>query len=382
MRVGFVIDSLSAKAGTESQLLLLLSAFDRERVKPLLVTFKNGPASFGPSVPCTHRPANRVLSASGVLALLRAARDFRQASLDLVVTFFLDGNLLGTIAARLARVPVVSSRRSLARDYWQTPERMRQLRLLNRVTCRHLVNSEAARRFTAEVEHVPLDRITVIRNAIDTDRFHPPDHDERCLARDRLRIPPESTAVACVANLRPVKDHRTLLRSVAALRDRHPDLVLLLAGQGEEEDALRALAAEIGISHSVRFLGSMEDTVPLLHACDALALASVSESLPNAVMEGLACGLPVAATNVGGVPELLEGRPFGRMAPPSNPEALATAIDEVFAGPVRDPAIRLAARNYAVENFSLPVILDQWYAFFDLCRKETGRTRSVQGPPS
>lgn len=132
-------------------------------------------------------------------------------------------------------------------------------------------------------------------------------------------------------------------------------------------------AAELGIADRVHFLGSLEDTLPVYHAADAAILSSVSESLPNAIVEALACGLPAAATDVGGVPELLANQPFGRLAPPSNPEALATALTDLLSGPVQDPAAREAARTFAVTNFSLPVILEQWYAFLEQVRDETRR---------
>ncbi len=291
--------------------------------------------------------------------------------MELVITFFQDSNIFGTIIGRLAGIPVISTRRNLG--YWHTPNQIRILRILNKMTHRWLTNSEAVRQYTSQVEHVPLDRITVIRNAIDIDRFHPATAEERQTARRRFGLHDSGRVIASVANLRPVKDHRTLLNAFALVRASNADLQLVLAGKGDEESSLRALAADLGTADRVHFLGSLEDTVPVYHAADAAILSSVSESLPNAIMEALACGLPVAATDVGGVPELLADQPFGRLAPPSNPEALAAALTDLLSGPAHDPAAKEAARTFAVTNFSLPVILEQWYAFLEQVRDETRR---------
>ncbi len=372
IRAVFVIDSLVSGAGTENQLRLLLSSFTPGRIESVAITVKDRvPMAHGFRVLALGQ--RRLASIGGILGLFRTANLLRQSGSGVVITLFFDGNFHGTISGRLAGVPVVSCRRSLGRGYWDSTSRMRQLRLLDRITHRWLANSEAVRQYTAEAEGVPLDRITVIRNAIDTDRFRPPTGSERQAARRSFSIPDRDRAVACVANLRPVKDHRNLLRAFSLVLRSLPNLRLLLAGCGAEESALRSVAAELDIADRVHFLGSLDNTVRLYHAVDAAVLSSVSESLPNAILEALACGLPVASTNVGGVPEVLAGHPFGRLAPPSDPEPLAAALSDVFCGPAQDPAAQQAARDYAVTNFSLPVILEQWYGFLEMCRKETGR---------
>lgn len=380
LRLAIIIDALTAGGGTENQLLLLLTHLDQSRVVPLLFTIRGNTVCdlLGARIAAFDLSLGPLFSVRGVRGVARVASMLRAQRVDLVLTFFIDGNLLGTLAGRLAGIRIVSSRRNLGRGYWHSRGHLWRLKVLNSMTYRWLANSEAVRQYTAAAEGVDPDRITVIRNAVDTGRFRPATEIERLQARARLGIPEADRAIACVANLRPVKDHGTLLRAFAITLRADPKLQLLLAGHGEEEPALRALAGELGIAERVRFLGGLDSTVSVLHACDAAVLSSVAESLPNAVIEALACGLPVAATEVGGVPELLAGRTFGRLTTPSNPDSLAAALCDVLAGPARDPAARASARSFAVEEFSLPVILNQWYAFLETCRARTGHASGLE----
>ena len=369
VRLAVFIDSLTPGGGTENQFLLLLSAFDRERVQPFLLTLRQeSPALHELPAPGVNLAISRLFSPRGLLGLWRATRTLRRERSELALTLFRDSNLVGTLAARLAGVPVISSRRNLGRGYWHSPAQLWLLRRLNALTAQFLANSQAVCAYTAESERVPRARITVIGNAIDTTRFRPPTEEERLAARRRWGLESGERAIACVANLRPVKDHRTLLAAFAQAHRQQENLRLLLAGSGPEKEALSQYATELGLDRHVRFLGSVADASAVLHACEAAVLSSVAESSPNAVIEALACGLPVAATAVGGVPELLADRPFGRLAPAAAPEALAAALLELLAGPSLDPAVRGAARAFVEERFSLPAVLDRWYAFLTNCR--------------
>ena len=240
----------------------------------------------------------------------------------MVVTFFRDANIAGTLAAGLARRPVVSTRRNLG--WWHTPREVAVLRVLDRMTARFVANSEAVAERTRAVERLDPRRIEVIPNAVDTGRFRPPEPGEREAARRALGLDGNAPVVGCVGNLRPVKDHRGLLAAWERVRARLPEARLILVGSGPEEGALRELAAPFG--ESVRFLGAREDVPALLRAFDLGVLPSMSEGSSNALLEYLASGLPAAATAVGGSPEILAGRGFGRLVPSGDPSALAGAL--------------------------------------------------------
>lgn len=367
LRVGFVIDTLAPGAGTENQLILLLRHLDRSRVRPALCCLwgNTALASLGLEVPVLTLGFHRIAGRQGMRGVARLRRWARDET-DMVVTFFRDSNIVGTLGGRWAGVPVISSRRNLG--YWHTRRELAVLRILNRMTARFVANSEAVRDHTVGVEGVPADRIEVIYNAIDVERFRPPADDERRGIRERLGLPVEPFLVGCVANLRPVKGHGCLLTAFASVRRRLPDARLVLVGEGSEETRLRALAHGLGISDAVVFLGARRDTAELLRAFDMQALPSVSEGFSNALLEALASGLPCAATDVGGNRELLGDGSLGRLVPVKDVRRMGDAMVELAARPDLRRELGEASRRHVLLNFAIPVSLDRWHRLFESLR--------------
>ncbi len=371
IRVGFVIDSLLPGAGTENQLTLLLERFDRARVAPRLACLWHNPAldALGLEPPPEILGFRRLAAPEGVRGIVRLRGWIRRERLDLVVTFFRDANIAGTLAAGLARRPVVSTRRNLG--WWHTPREVAVLRVLDRMTARFVANSEAVAERAREVERLDPRRIEVIPNAVDTARFRPPDPGEREAARRALELDGNGPVVGCVGNLRPVKDHRGLLAAWERVLESLPEARLVLAGDGPEAGALRELAAPFG--KSVRFLGAREDVPALLQAFDLGVLPSVSEGSSNALLEYLASGLPAVATAVGGSPEILAGRSFGRLVPSGNPAALAEALIQAAKEQGRTTGPGEEARRYVLATRSIPAVMEAWYRLFERFRTGKGQ---------
>jgi glycosyltransferase involved in cell wall biosynthesis len=202
---------------------------------------------------------------------------------------------------------------------------------------RHIANSDQGARFLIDTMGVPPSSVTVVRNGVE---YRAPAHDASAW-RARLEIE-DGCVVACmVANLTRVKDHQTLLlawREVAArLRAENRRGVLLLAGRFDDTHAsLVALAKQLEIANSVRFLGTVSDVFGLLDVVDIGVFSSRSEGCPNGVLECMAAGLPVAGTDTQGVREALGpgGAPF--LAPVGDSTALADCLLRL----ARDPALR------------------------------------------
>ena len=132
--------------------------------------------------------------------------------------------------------------------------------------------------------------------------------------------------MVAVGNLYPVKDHATLLRALARL----PAARVAIAGRGDQEEPLRRLAAELGLSDRVHLLGLRDDVETVFAAADVFVQPSLSEGLPLAVLEAMANGLPVVATRVGGIPEAVVDGKTGLLVPPGDPAALAAALAAVL----------------------------------------------------
>jgi glycosyltransferase involved in cell wall biosynthesis len=359
LRVGFVIDRLAPGAGTENQLLLLFEHFDRSRVIPLVCTLRE-PVSPGllPE-PAGYAQIFRIGSVGGVAGLLRLRRWIDEARIDVLLAFFRDATVASLAAAWWAGVPVITSRRNIG--YMDGPLTRWMRRTLGRTARLTVTNSAAGSAFAREQDRVLTNRIRIVPNAIDIERFRPPDPIEHREAREELALG-EAPVVACVANLRPIKGHEVLLPAFARLHERHPGVTLLLVGDGPERTRLAALAEALGIAAAVRFLGRCDDVPRVLHAADIGVLSSHSESSSNAVLEYLACGLTVVATDSGGTRELLEARPFGRLAPPGDPDALGDALVAVLAESALSGA---EGRRYVVEHHAPAAVCEAWYGVLE-----------------
>jgi glycosyltransferase involved in cell wall biosynthesis len=205
-------------------------------------------------------------------------------------------------------------------------------------------------------EGFPTDRVGVVYNGIDIGAL--PDEECRRRARAALGIPDETFAVATVARLDPVKDLDVLIRAVASLARRR-SAVLLVVGDGTERGHLQDLAAELGAADFIRFLGHRDDVPDVLAGCDAFANSSISEGISLTILEAMAVGLPVAATRVGGTPEILDER-CGRLVPARDPERLAEALSELASQPAVRAQLGLAGRERVEQHFTLQRMIREY----------------------
>ncbi|MEV4299044.1 glycosyltransferase [Microbispora rosea] len=254
--------------------------------------------------------------------------------------------LLGTPAARLARVPVVvTARRTQGYLRPKKPWTAAAERIVNTMSDHVVANSAAIAEGTCAVEGVPARKIRVIYNGLPPSAFDPAEPE-----------PVDTTlpVVVCVARLSENKGQRFLIEAAALLARRNRPCTFLLAGDGPERERLRAQADAAGVD--VRFLGFRQDTAGLLARADVVVLPSTAEGLSNAVMEAMAAGRPVVATAVGGTPELLEDR--GLLVPPSSPQALADAIARLLDDPALAASAGTAARAWAWQHLDVEAVAD------------------------
>jgi glycosyltransferase involved in cell wall biosynthesis len=223
-----------------------------------------------------------------------------------------------------------------------------------------VANSAAAAQCLRQ-EGVAADRIRVISNGIQPDGFA------------SVRTAGPLTRILTVANLRREKAHEVLFGAIARIAPRHPSIHLRVAGDGPRAAELMALAASLGIADRVDFLGHRDDVPTLLAEADLFVLPSRSEAFPNAVVEAMAAGLPVVASGVGGLLELVESGRTGVLVAPDDPRALADAIEDLVNDPSRARSLGDAARRTIAEHYSFERMV---HAFEDLYRSLLPPTRS------
>jgi glycosyltransferase involved in cell wall biosynthesis len=268
------------------------------------------------------------------------------------------------LAVRMARLwcpapVVVSSLHSMA-ESGRASQRIWLRDLAYRVTdpladCTTAVSQAAGERHAA-ARAVPRSKLRIIPNGVDTAAFRPAP-ERRARARERLGL--EGVFVWLAAGrLMWKKDFATLLRACAALRGS----VLLIAGEGPQEEELRRLARDLAVD--ARFLGHVAEMPELMNAADALALSSVVEGLPMVLLEAAASGLPAVATDCGGVGEIVRDGETGFLVPPRDPAAMAAAMSKLVAlRPAGREAMSRAAREHAA-RFDLAAIASQWESLY------------------
>jgi sugar transferase (PEP-CTERM/EpsH1 system associated) len=243
------------------------------------------------------------------------------------------------------------------------------------------VSRDLARYLERRVGIAPA-RITPICNGVDTDRFHP---DATSARREVLPAELRNEGlflVGTVGRIQPVKDQALLLRAFAAALIAWPDLRsrarVAVVGDGPQLDALRTLAASLGITDLTWLPGAQNDVPRILRSFDLFVLPSLNEGISNTLLEALASGLPVVATKVGGNPELVDDGVTGKLFPVGDVEALKLAIIDYATDRTMRQRQGEAARETAVRRFGLTAMVDQYQSVYDrlLARSEVGQTSS------
>jgi glycosyltransferase involved in cell wall biosynthesis len=189
----------------------------------------------------------------------------------------------------------------------------------------------------------------------------------------RARAGDGAAIVATVASLTRKKGHEFLLRAIATLAGRGMVCPVLLAGDGSERTSLEALAATLGITESVHFLGAVSDAVDVMAAADVVVLPSLAEGLPLALLEAMQAGRAVVATAVGGVPEVIQSEVNGILVPPADASALADAVSRLVASPQLRARMGAEARRTVARDYTEAAYLASLDAIYS--EAVDGRTR-------
>jgi len=216
-------------------------------------------------------------------------------------------------------------------------------------------------------EGIAAERIRIIPNGVDAARFRPArSEDERRAMRSALSIRGSRFVVATIAALRPEKNHDMLLEAAARIGARRNDFLFLVVGDGSERERLRHRTEDLSLGDGVRFLGRREDIPGILAAADASVLCShpVVETFPLAVLEAMACGVPVVASDVGAVREMIADGEEGRIVPPGDVEALAGALVSLAEAPEAARAMGSRGRARVVRDFTVETMVGRYAEMF------------------
>ena len=366
IKIAFIIDTIATPgAGTEKQLLLLLEKLDRNRFAPQLICLRDSAWLQANTLPVPVKVLNcgSMKSLSFVSDLKRLSAFLRAERFQIAQTFFVDGNIYGTVAAHFAGVrAIVSSRRNIG--YWHNRLQLTILRFLRRWTSHYLANSQAVVDKTVATEGVARDRLTLIYNGLDLDRFKPDAEDARRRMRHSWGVAAEDILIGSVANLRPVKNIDTLILAAARLAESNPGLRLVVVGEGDQRERYQDLIDSSGMRDRFHLVGAQTDIASCLAAIDIAALVSQSESFSNSLIEYMAAGKPIVASAVGGNIEAIEHDRTGLLFDIADPGGLQAALGRLVSD--RELAARLAreARQDALARYAWQTCISAHEQFY------------------
>ena len=374
LRIMFVITSMPV-GGAETLLVNMVRRMDRNRVEPLIGCMKEKGVLgevLANEIPVFDHLINHKFDI-GVVS--RLAKLFQTEQVDAVITIGAGDKMFwGRLAARRAKVPVILS--ALHSTGW--PDGVGRLnRMLTGITDGFIAVAKDHARYQVEQERFPVDKVFMIPNGIDTDRF------QFCQAdRDRWRkeceIPASSPVVGIVAALRSEKNHAQFIDAAAKVLQERADAHFVIAGEGPERELIESKVTEHQIHKNVHLLGSIDDIPGVLSMIDIFALTSHNEASPVSILEAMSCERPVVAPNVGSIHEsVLEGK-TGYLVDAGDTDATADRWLRLMNDSEMCEQFGSAARQHVVANGSLASMTD---GYMDLVEKIYFQKRGKQVRP-
>lgn len=345
--------SLSTTGGSEQFLRNLLRGLPRNRYAVTVVELAFDPPAPPlplPGVRVVRVPVAAVYGRGGLRAYRVLRRLLSSGRYSIVQSQHEKADVLNALLPKRRGVVHISNRRDMG---FKKSSRLKQaFRLLNHRFDRVIAPARQIIDALTTYERLPPGRATVIHNGVDAERFQPRDRAWRDNRRRLLGIDADTVVFCCVARLSEVKCPLVLIDAFARLHAQQANVRLLFAGDGPMGDEVRRKVDEVGLSHCIDLLGSVSTVDDLLPACDVVVLASSSEGMSNALLEAMACGLPVVATSVGGNLQLVRPGINGILVPPHDPAALAEAMLALTRDPARRHELGDRARRMILEEFS------------------------------
>ncbi len=296
---------------------------------------------------------------SELLLPLKLARLFKKNQIDIVHTRNW-GAVDGIIGAILARIPIIihgEHGRDMTDSDGSNKKRNFIRKLSSYFVFHYITVSNDLREWLITFVGINEKKIQTIYNGVDTIKFNP---GNKYHIREEYGYNSEDIIIGTVGRLDRVKDQQLLIRAFAQLKSKYHNITLLIIGNGPCRESLENLARDLGIKQNVSFLGMRSDVPELLKLMDIFVLPSIFEGISNTILEAMAMGLPVIATNVGGNSDLVVDGETGTLVPVEDVSALATAMERYILDRVTMDRHGTAGRKRAIDEFGLNRMVAQY----------------------
>ena len=352
------------RAGAEKQLYLLASSLNRENFKSIVVQLS--PDEFttdnvGP-FELFHFPTRRLYSLYGLRQLSRLLSLAKKRKVDIIHTFFEKSEVMGWLAMRLSGTPVwITSRRDLGF------KRKRIYDIIFKMTSKDckkcIANCNAVREQAIQQENLPSEKIEVIYNGLDLSEYQQTFKNKSL--RKELGLVNGTLLVGLIANFNfEIKGHIYFLGSAKKILEKVPNAKFVLVGDGPLRPRYQEVARELNLNNNVYFLGKRTDVPAIISNLDVSVLSSTNEGFSNVIMESMAAGKPVVATNVGGSREMVTDGVTGYLVPPADSQSMANAVINLLQSSDKAKAMGAAGEKLVLEKFTIERMVKSYESLY------------------
>ncbi len=350
--------------GVENQLLLTLKKYDRSKLNPIVCSLLDK-GEIGKEI---EEAGIEVISLNKLkhrfdpTIVKDLYRIIKKRDIKIVRTHQYHANLYGRLGAWLAKAPCIIA--SVHNVYTRDRKLHRRMinRFLSRVSDKVVAVSETVKHDILKYDGLSEDKVTVIYNGIDTARFS---HINGNIIRKELKVPFDVPIIGTIGRLTFQKGIKYLIEAVSLVKKRFSKIILIIVGDGPIKDELQNYANTLDLNENVIFTGFRRDIPALLAAMDIFVLPSLWEGLPNALIEAMASGKPVIATDILPIREIMNSEKVGILIPPQNSNAIADSIEFLFHNKDLAETMGNNARERAFSDFNIQTTVNRYTKLFE-----------------
>jgi glycosyltransferase involved in cell wall biosynthesis len=309
-----------------------------------------------------------ISSSRNPLSIYKLYKLLKNRKFDIIHTHAYSAGTIGRISAFLAGIPVIISHNHSVYDYYNRYYHFVEW-LLSLITDRIICISDIVNRFANETQRINAKKLITIHNGIDSE--YAVSEKMTSGLRKELDIPVDHSVICTITHMEEHKGIKYLLESASLLLQSRNDISFLLVGEGALKEELKILCADLKIERNVIFAGERNDIPEILSLTDIFVLPSLREGLSLTILEAMACGKPVIATNVGGIPEVVKDGVSGILVSPKDPEALHSAMNELLDNRKKLKKMGYNGKRVCNESFDSKTMIGKIEDLYDsiMCEK-------------
>lgn len=359
----FITDLFEIMGGAERNITQLIRGLDRKKFTPILCCLRSGELAdslMNRGDRVIKLDIKRIYTPKALGKMILLAKLVKEEDVRLIITYHESSDFFGFALSKISKVPIISSKRDLG--YKLNARHLYMYKMIGKYFNAAIVVSNAVKNEVIRRDKLPVDRILTIYNGVDATRYQVKSDVEKI--KSDLGITAGVPVVGIIAGLRRIKGIKYFIEAIAVVKREKVDAQFIIIGNdpgeaGCSRSELEAYANELGVFSHVKFLGKRADIPEMLSIIDISVICSLSEGFSNTILESMAAGKPVVATDVGGNPESVIDGKNGFLIPPADSVALAKALIRLLEDEVLSDRMGKYALNRVKNKFSLEKMISE-----------------------